>query len=125
MEELVFLSSEFEALKGNSGGVGNALTKRGKGFALFSLLEKLASQAGLKDRIKYIKPSSSQTKGNFKVSAVEMQFEAITMKQLFDYLFRVEDPKHVITIKRVSVKNHKDKQGIVDVTIQASTLELT
>jgi hypothetical protein len=124
LKEIMLLSSEFKALQGSSGGMGKALAGRGKGFTLFSLLEKLASQAGLKDRIKYIKPSTSQSKGKYKISSVEMQFESITMRQLFDYLYRIEDPKNIIKIKRISIKKHKEKSGHVDATLQISTVQL-
>jgi type II secretory pathway component PulM len=123
MEEIILLSSEYNALQGNSGDVGKALSARGKSFTLFSLLEKVASQAGLKDRIKYIKPSTSQAKGKFKISSVEMNFQAITMGELFNYLYRVEDPKNIIKVKRLSIKKHKEKQGHVDATLQISTVQ--
>lgn len=123
IEELMLLSSEYQALKGNSGDIGKALSGRGKAFTLFSLLEKVARQAGLKERIKYIKPSTSQSKGKFKISSVEMQFEGITMGDLFDYLYRIEDPKNIIKVKRLSIKKHKDKPGYVDTTLQISTVQ--
>ena len=123
IEELMLLSSEFKSLQGNSGGVGKALTKRGKGFTLFSLLEKMAGRVGLKDSIKYIKPSTTQTKGKFKISSVELQFQSITMGQLFDYLFRIEDPKNILKIRRLSIKQHKEKQGHIDATLQVSTVQ--
>ena len=124
LKEVMDLSAEYQALQKNSGGVQEVLAKRKKGFTLFSLLEGLAGQVGLKDRIKYIKPSSSQTKGKYKTSSVEMQFEAINMLELFDYLYRVEDPKNVVVIKRISIKKHKEKPGYVDATLQVSTIQL-
>ena len=123
IEELMLLSNEYKALQGSSGDVGKALAARGKSFTLFSLLEKVASRAGLKDRIKYIKPSTSQAKGKFKVSSVEMQFQGITMGELFSYLYQVEDPKNIIKVKRLSIKKHKEKQGYVDATLQISTVQ--
>ena len=124
IKELMLLGSEYETLKGNSGDIGKALSGRGRGFTLFSLLEKMATKAGLKDSIKYIKPSTSQAKGKYKISSVEMQFEGITMRQLLDYLYRIEDPENIIKVKRLSVKQHKDKSGYVDATLQISTVQM-
>jgi len=123
IDELMLLSREYKALQASSGDVGKALSGRGKGFTLFSLLEKVASQAGLKDRIKYIKPSTSQAKGNFKISSVEMQFQEITMEELFNYLYRIEDPQNIINVKRLSINTHKEKQGYIDATLQVSTVQ--
>ncbi len=124
IDEMVRLRREYEGIKGNSGGVRKALAGRSKGFTLFSLLEKMATRAGLKDRIKYIKPSTSQAKGDYKVASVEMQFEGITMRELFNYLYRIEDPKNVLRIKRLSIRKHKEKDGYVDATLQVSTVQL-
>jgi len=123
LKEIVALSAEYEALQGDSGGIGKQLTARGKDFTLFSLLERLATQGGLKDRIKYIKPSTSQTKGQYQISSVEMQFEQITMQQLFKYLHQVEEPRNVVSIKRLSIKKHKEQSGYVDATLQVSTVQ--
>lgn len=122
LKEIVTLSAEYKALKGDSGGIGKQLTARGKDFTLFSLLERLATQGGLKDRIKYIKPSTSQAQGQYHISSVEMQFERITMHQLFKYLHQVEEPGNVVRIKRLSIKKHKEQSGYVDATLQVSTV---
>ena len=123
LQDIMLLSAEFDALQGSSGGIGKALAERPKGFTLFSLLERTAGQVNLKDRIKYMKPSKSQAKGQFKISSVEMQFEQITMRQLFEYLHWIEDPKNIVKIKRISIKKHKDKSGYVDATLQVSTVQ--
>ena len=123
LQEVINLSGEYEALQRKPGGLQKVLAGRKRGFTLFALLEEVAGQAGLKDRIKYIKPSTSQDKGQYKVSSVEMQFEAITLRQLLDYLHRIEDPKNVVKIKRISIKKHKEKSGHVDATMQALTFQ--
>ncbi len=123
LQEMIGLSAEYETLQRRPGGIQEVLAGREKGFTLFSFLEGMAGQAGLKDRIKYIKPSTSQVQGDYKISSVEMQFEGITMRQLFDYLYRIEDPKNVIKIKRISIKKHKEKSGHVDATMQVLTVQ--
>ena len=125
LQEMMALSAEFNAVKGDSGSIDQRLNARGKGFNLFSLLEGVATQAGLKDNIKYIKPSSSQLEGEYTISSVEMQFEQITMKQLFAYLHKVENPANVIWVDRLSIRKDDKKPGHVDVTLQISTLEST
>ena len=123
LQEVISLSAEYEGLQREPGGIQKVLAGREKGFTLFSFLEGVAGHAGLKDRIKYIKPSTSQVKGEYKISSVEMQFEAITMRQLLDYLYRIEDPKNIVKIKRISIKKHKDKSGYVDTTMQVLTVQ--
>jgi hypothetical protein len=123
VKEMTELSAEYEALQRNSGGIGQVLATRNKDFTLFALLEGLAGEVGLKDRIKDIKPSSAQTQGKYKVSSVEMQLAGVNLEELFRYLYRVEDPKNIVKIKRISIKQHKEKSGYVDATLQVSTLQ--
>jgi len=123
LKEMMGLSAEYQAIQKDSGGIGEVLKTRKQGFTLFSLLEGLAGEVGLKDRIKYIKPSTSQTKGKYKTSSVEMQFERVNMRELFEFLYRVEDPKNIVKIKRISIKKHKEKSGYVDATLQVSTVQ--
>ncbi|MDY6954262.1 MAG: type II secretion system protein GspM, partial [Thermodesulfobacteriota bacterium] len=117
LKEMADLNAEYQALQKNSGGIGEVLATRKKDFTLFALLEGLAGEVGLKDRIKYIKPSSSQTQGRYKTSSVEMQLSGVNLEELFQYLYRVEDPKNIVKIKRISIKQHKEKTGYVDATL--------
>jgi type II secretory pathway component PulM len=124
LQEMMDLSAEYEALQKDSGGISNIVSTRAKDFTLFSLLEGLAGEVGLKDRIKYIKPSSSsQTQGKYKTASVEMQIADINMQELFEYLYRIEDPKNIVWIKRISIKRHKEKSGFVEATLQVSTVQ--
>ncbi|MDY6986537.1 MAG: type II secretion system protein GspM [Thermodesulfobacteriota bacterium] len=123
LKEMSGLRAEYQALQRNSGGISQILATRKRGFTLFALLERLAGEVGLKDRIKYIKPSSSQSQGKYKTSSVEMQLSGVTMEQLFEYLYHVEDPKNIVKIKRISIKQHKEKSGYVDATLQVSTVQ--
>lgn len=125
LQEMMALSAEYQAVKGDSGSMAQRLAARGSGFNLFSVLEGVATQAGLKDNIKYIKPSSSQLEGEYTVSSVEMQFEQITMKQLFAYLHQIENPTYVIWVDRLFIRKHQKRSGHVDVTLQVSTLQTT
>ena len=57
--------------------------QRPKGFTLFSFLDRLAGEAGVKDHISYMKPSGKVEKNSpYKISRVEMKLEAITLGQL-------------------------------------------
>ena len=52
---------------------------------------------------------------------VEIKLEAITLKQLVDYLYRVELPESAICIKRISIKENKRESGYIDAVLQVVT----
>ncbi len=107
LKELVSLGSEYGALKEDSVDIKKRLALRSKNFTLFSFLEKQAGRSGIKPGIKYMKPSASIDKGNYKESSVEMKLENITLKQLVEYLYLIESPENLVRIKRISVKQSK------------------
>lgn len=123
LDEIVMKSAEYKALKKNDQGLRDALAKRNKGVTLFSFLESEADKADVKGHIKYMKPSVSQGTGPYKESMVEMKLEQVTLKQLVGYLYRIESPKDIISIKRISIKENRKESGYLDAILQALTLE--
>ena len=123
LQEILALSVEYQTYKKGSQGVKKVLANRKKGFTLFSFLEKAAGAAEVKQHIKYMKPSKSQGSGPYKESLVELKLESITLKQLVNYLYRVESPENVVRLKRVSIKENKKEEGYMDAILQVLTFE--
>jgi len=123
LKEIVRLRSEYESYKRGADGIQRYLKSRIKSFTLFSFLEQAAGKAGVKGHIKYMKPSASRTNGRFKESMVEMKLDKINLKQLVDYLYLIESPENVVSIKRVSIKDNKSAAGYLDAIMQVLTIE--
>ena len=54
---------------------------------------------------------------------VEMKLVAITLKQLTQYLHRIESPEDLRSIKRISIKQNKKEAGYLDAVLQALTFQ--
>jgi hypothetical protein len=52
-----------------------------------------------------------------------MKLEAITLQQLIGYLYRIESPVDVVSIKRISIKENKRKSGHIDAILQVLTFQ--
>lgn len=122
LNEIRMLKAEYESYKKRAEGVKGRLQRREKGFTLFSFLEQAAGRAKVKDRIKYMKPSDSQTTAGVKESMVEMKLENINLRQLVDYLYEVESPEHLVSIKRLSLKDNQGAHGYLDAVVQVVTI---
>jgi len=120
-EEISALSAEYQAYKKSSLGIRSIIEKRKKGFTLFSFLDKTAGDTTVKDNIKYMKPSELQSTGPYKETMVEIKLEGITLKQLVDYLYRVELSGNAILLKRISIKENKRESGYIDAVLQVVT----
>ncbi len=61
LEEMFSLKLEYDIIRKKADLLETRLAGRKKGFTLFSFLDRLAGEAGIKDRIAYMKPSTSTT----------------------------------------------------------------
>ncbi len=123
LKEIVRLRSEYKSYKRGAEGIQRYLRGRIKSFTLFSFLEQAAGKARVKDHIKYMKPSASRSNGRFKESMVEMKLDKISLKQLVDYLYLIESPENVVSIKRISIKDSKSAPEYLDAVMQVLTIE--
>ena len=123
LEEIMKLKADYQAYQKGSQNIQQALAKRKAGFTLFSFLEKAAGEAEVKARIKYMKPSVSSGTGPYKESMVEMKLEIITLPQLVGYLYRIESPDDLVSIKRISISENKKEQGYLDAILQVITFQ--
>ena len=123
LRKIISLSTEYEGYTRESQEVQQLLARRKKGFTLFAFLERAAGEAGVKENIEYMKPSTSKDAGQYKESMVEMKLEAITLNQLTEYLYRIESPKNLISIKRISIKQNRKEAGYLDAVLQALTFQ--
>lgn len=122
--EMQTLKAEHDRLKAQADASRVQFERRDQGFTLFSFLDQLAGQTGVKDRIVYMKPSSTLTKNSpYKVSTVEMKLQAITLQQMTQYLYQVETSANRVTVRRVSISKNEKQQGVVDAILQAETFE--
>ena len=125
LEQMRQLQSEYGTLT-QKAEVSKALfNRRQKGFKLFSFLDQLAGEAGIKDQISYMKPSTKVVKDSpYKISLVEMKLDAITLKQLTTYLYGVETSKNMVEINRISISKMDKKQGLLTAVLQVETVEI-
>lgn len=121
LQEMAGLRQEYLALQQDSDILAQRLAGRSKNFTLFSFLEKAAGDTGIKDNIKYMKPSASTGKGPFKESLVEMKLEKITLGQMVGYLKRIESPSELVSIKRISIQTNKKEDQYLDAILQVLT----
>jgi general secretion pathway protein M len=123
LREMIRLSSEYQRYRRGSQSIEQVVASRRKGFTLFSFLEMAAGEAGVKPYITYMKPSTSAGTGPYKESLVEMKLEAIILPQLIGYLYRIESPSSLVSIKRISIKENKKGSGYLDAILQVMTLQ--
>jgi general secretion pathway protein M len=122
LREVLALQQEYSRLKEKTKFL-ERMVQSTPGFSLLSFLENLATRNQVKGQIAYMKPVTTPASERYRESSVEMKLENITLKQLVDYLYGIEESKESIRIKRLNVMKNKET-ALLDVTLQASTFEL-
>ena len=125
VEQMRQMQADYESLTQKANISKSRFRNRQKGFTLFSFLDRLAGEAGIKDRISYMKPSKKVEKNSpYVISTVEMKLEAITLEQLTNYLYGVETSENMVDIKKMSISKKDAKQGLLTAILQVETVEI-
>ncbi len=125
LQQMIALKSEYDAVMRRTDLSKVHFENREKGFTLFSFLDKLSGKAGIKDRITYMKPSTTVQKNSpYKTSRVEMKLRGLTLQQLTVYLYMVETSKNMVNVKRLSISKGGKQKGFIDAVLQVETSEL-
>ncbi|MBW1998508.1 MAG: hypothetical protein JRJ29_11160, partial [Deltaproteobacteria bacterium] len=121
LEEILKLRQEYRLYKRSNRTLEQFLRRRARNFTLFSYLERAASKTDVKRHIKYMRPSTSDMAGPYRESVVEMKLEGITLGKLVEYLYRIENPVDVVSVRRISIREDKNEPGYLDVVMQVLT----
>ena len=122
--DMKILRSEYLIMKEKLDASQQGLKKRPANFTLFSFLDRLAGDTGLKDHIAYMKPSTSiKEESGLKISRVELKLQEVTLKDLTAYLFKVETSKNMVIVKRLSITKTGKDTGLVSAVLQVETFE--
>ena len=124
LAEMRRLQAEHQILKAKLQLSQTSIGEREKGFTLFSFMDQLDGQAGIKDRISYMKPSNTvQKNSNYRLSRVEMKIDGVTLEQLTSYLYGIETSNNMVIVKKLSLSKKEKNEGLVNVILQAETIE--
>ncbi len=114
-EVMVFSDKMHNAMTG--------LDRRDDGFTLFSFLDRLAGESGVKDTISYMKPSTEESEaGDYRLSLVEMKLEAVSLENLVSYIYKIETSRTMVFVKRLSISRQEKDIGGVDAIMQVVTV---
>jgi hypothetical protein len=124
LDELVQLRAQAQALDHQVEASKGQLAQRNPQFSLFSFLDQLTGQIGIKDKIVYMKPSTSPGKdGGPKIALVEMKLQGLTLAQLVDYLHQIETSTNMIRVQWLAITKGDKSEGFIDAVLQAETIE--
>ena len=124
LQQMRELRDEYGRLQAENRRTAAILQKRPTGFSLFSFLDQLAGNTGIKSKIVYMKPSTvKDVEKASNRSRVEIKLNDVTLEQISRFLYRIEMSPHLISVPRLSIKQKQQEKGFLETVIQVETLE--
>lgn len=124
LSEMRQLQAEHQALQQKIAASKNRFDKRPANFTLFSFMDRLAGQTGIKQHVSYMKPSTTVNHDTgVTLSRVEMELQAISVKDLTQYLYNVETSENMVMVKRLSISRTGREDSLIDAVLQVETVE--
>ena len=123
VSEMRIMQERYRELSKQSGSLTSLLAQRDTGFSLFSFLEKNAADSQVKEQIAYMKPSESPKNELFKQSRVEMKLQAISLKQLVDFLKKTESTENLVGVDMITIQQNSKESATLDVTLMMVSVD--
>jgi general secretion pathway protein M len=123
LTELRTMQQEYQRQKSVVDSINSQLKKQ-PNFAIFSRLDELASQTGIRNKILQINPLVSAPSDVYKEELVEVKLQDVTLEQLVRYLHQVESSPQLLKIKRLEIKPRIDNRQILNATFRVSAFTL-
>ena len=124
LSELQALRGDYQRQKQSLDRIDAQLRRQPKNFAIFSLLEQVAGQTGIADKIQSMNTVASPPNTVYKEDGVEVRMEGVTLAQLVEYLHRVERAPQVLRIKRLQLKPTRESRQQLSVRLRVSVFSL-
>jgi general secretion pathway protein M len=125
LAEMVLLAKDYQVLKRQAAKIQQALARRPQNFSLFSTLEKIAGEAGVKSSIKSMNAAKGSISGPYEELPVDIRLDKITLRQLTDFLYLLESPQELIRVKRIALTKMPESPEYLSAQVQAVTFQLT
>jgi len=123
LNEVIKLDAEFTSQEAAIAQIQKSMSARSADFTLFAYLEKKATQANVKERIKQMNSSRGIQSASFEESLIDMKLDKITIKQLTDFLYFAESQADLVKIKRITINKMKESPEYLSAQIQISSFQ--
>lgn len=117
LEEMKVLDAEFAASDAQIARIKRAVAARRPEFTLFGHLEKKAAAAGVKGSIRQMNSLPGVRSASFEENLIDLKLDKITIAQLADFLYQIESPEEMISIRRISVEKMKESPEYLSVQL--------
>jgi len=111
-------SSEYIFLRDSLDNLRTKVASQEKGFELLPFLESLIREHGLAKKVATMKQQVLQLGPSHSETIVEVRLENLTLKQLVDFLRKVESSEVLARIKSLYIKKNLANTDLLDLVVE-------
>jgi len=120
LEQVATLGQEIAQLRQQLAGLES---QQGSGRPLFSQVESLTNQMGVRDQLLSMRPQPDSMQDGFRQQTVEIRLERVSLSQLVGFLHAAEHRSHGIKVRSLRVRPRFDNRSQLDVNLVLMSLE--
>ena len=125
LEDMLVLKKKFSSVSNKFDADAQTLKLRKENFSLFSFLDTLVQQSGIKENVAYMKPLTKKLeKSNYMLAVVKVKLKSVYLKEFIDFLYRIESSGNGVNITSISLSKSGKEEQRLDVLIETQTLKL-
>ena len=125
LKEMQVLKQQYSTFSNKFDFNAQSLTPRKANFTLFSYLDSLVQQSGIKENVAYMKPTTKKLeKSQYMIAIVKLKLNGVYLKEFIDFLYRIESSKNGVNITSLSLSKAGSNQFLLDAIIETQILKL-
>jgi general secretion pathway protein M len=122
--DILKMQEEYRSMQHHATISSSRFESRPSNFTLFSFLDRLAGETGVKANISYMRPSSAMAgDSGLKLSRVELRLQDVAVRDLAAYLHGIETSDNMVVVRRLSINKSGPQNSLLTAIIQAETIE--
>ena len=125
LEQLGIKAGEYTALNDAIVALRTKISSQQESFELLPYAESLVQECGLENNLVTMKQQASQLETDYHETVVEIEMENLTLRQIFDFLQKVQSSKIPARTKTLHIKRNLKNTDLLDSTIEIRNLKLT
>jgi len=125
LERLRIKTGEYIALHDSIEDLRTKIALQEKTFQLLPYAESLIQECGLTKNVVTMKQQASQLETNYHETVVEIEMENLTLRQLFDFLQKIQSSKVLARTKTLHIKRNLTNADLLDSVVEIRNLKLT
>lgn len=123
LEQLNIKTGEYTTLYGRLRDLHAKIDLQEKTFELLPFVESLVQECGLTKNVVTMKQMVSQLETNYNETIVEIKMENLTLRQLVDFLWKIQSSDVLARTERLYIKKNLTDTNLLDSVVEIRNLK--